>query len=79
VIHRFFTAQESLPQVDRLSAHRLPSRQVPAPMFLMLPSANTYGGQCTVSLASNLRRAVHLFNQFKSEPEPNKGNQECNN
>jgi hypothetical protein len=49
--------------------------------FLMtLPSANTYGGQYKVSLRFKICGcAVHLFKQFRNEPEPNKGDQECNN
>ena len=49
--------------------------------FLMtLPSANTNGRQYTVSFRFKIcGRALHLFKQFRNKPEPNKGDQECNN
>jgi hypothetical protein len=48
--------------------------------LMLLPSANTYGGQYTVSLRIKIcGRAVHLFKQFRNEPEPNKGDHECYN
>jgi hypothetical protein len=49
--------------------------------FLMtLPSANTYGGRYTVSFRFKIYGpAVHLFKQLRNEPEPKRGDQECNN
>jgi hypothetical protein len=46
-------------------------------MFLMLPSANTYGGQCTVFLRFKICAAQATYlNSSRNEPEPNKRNQE---